>query len=146
MTTDGSALVAQQLVELLQVMSSYADEAAATRAAVDQAVMVLEAEVAALLVDGQVVRSVGFPARRVPVDDLIRVTAGTQEELDVPGAGRCRAIAVPVDGHGYLVLARCDDFTVEEHSLLRGMGRILDLTLRMIRTADSLRRGQRQME
>ncbi len=139
-------LTAQQLVELLQVMSSYADEPSATRAAVDQAVTVLEAEVAALVVDGQVERSVGFPAGRAPVADLNRIAAGELVVIEVPGVGECHATAVPLDEHGHLVLARCEAFTVEERNLLLGMGRILDLTLKMIRTLDSLRQGQVLME
>ena len=137
---------AQQLVELLQVMSSYSDESSATRAAVDQAVRVLDAEVAALLVGDRVVRSVGFAVGRVPFDELGQVARGERRTIDVPGAGECHATAVALDGDGHLVLARCDGFSVEELNLLRGMGRILDLTMKMIRTLDSLRQGQQIME
>jgi diguanylate cyclase (GGDEF)-like protein len=141
-----SDLQAQQLVELLQVMSSYTDESAATRAAVDQAVRVLDAEVAAVLRNGRVVRSVGFAAGREPYDELARVASGELRTIRVPGAGDCDAITVTLDGAGNLVLARGDAFSAAERNLLRGMGRILDLTMKMIRTVDSLRQGQQLME
>src|SRR5256885_1966364 len=142
-------LAAQQLVELLELVSSFSDETAAQHSAVERAAQVLEAEVAAVVVDGRVVYSVGFPAGAPPHEQLVEVALGRGTTLDVPRLGRCAAAAADLDGpaHGHLVLARLDGhFSPAEWNLLRGMARILDLSLRMLRTMDSLRQRQRLME
>jgi diguanylate cyclase (GGDEF)-like protein len=96
---------------------------------------------------------VGFPLGRVPGHTLAEVAAGTRDEVPVPGAGRCRAVAVPIGGEspGHLLVARSaggsimpgwsildestmdesivdGGFTVDEVSLVRGMARVLELT------------------
>jgi diguanylate cyclase (GGDEF)-like protein len=144
-------LAAQQLVELLELVSSFSDESSATQSAVERAAEVLEAEVAAVVLDGQVVHSVGFPPGAVPRDALVQIAAGELDSLQVPRLGRCGAISAQLDGEeggGYLVIARSgeDDFTPAEWNLVRGMARILDLSLHMLRTMDSLRQRQRLME
>jgi diguanylate cyclase (GGDEF)-like protein len=142
-------LAAQQLVELLELVSSFSDETAAQHSAVERAAQVLEAEVAAVVVGGRVVYSVGFPAGAPPHEQLVEVALGRGTTLDVPRLGRCAAAAADLDGpgHGHLVLARLDeDFSPAEWNLLRGMARILDLSLQMLRTMDSLRQRQRLME
>jgi diguanylate cyclase (GGDEF)-like protein len=140
----------QQIVELLEVVSSFADEAAATQGAVERAAQALEAEVAAVVIGGRVVKQVGFPAAAVPHAALAAAAAGSADTVDVPGPGRCFTATAALDGpeHGQLVLARSGEvgFTVEEYNLVRGMARILGLTLQMIRTLDSLRRRQRLTE
>src|SRR2546423_7422902 len=138
-------LAAQQLVELLELVSSFSDETAAQHSAVERAAQVLEAEVAAVVVDGRVVYSVGFPAGAPPHEQLVEVALGRGTTLDVPRLGRCAAAAADLDGpaHGHLVLARLDGhFSPADWNLPRGMARILDLSLRMLRTMDSLRQRQ----
>jgi len=142
-------LAAQQLVELLELVSSFSDETAAQHSAVERAAQVLEAEVAAVVVDGRVVYSVGFPAGEPPPEQLAEVALGRRTTLDVPRLGHCAAAAADLDelGRGHLVLARLgEDFNPAEWNLLRGMARILDLSLHMLRTMDSLRQRQRLME
>jgi diguanylate cyclase (GGDEF)-like protein len=142
-------LAAQQLVELLELVSSFSDETSAQHGAVERAAQVLEAEVAAVILGGQVVHSVGFPAGAPPHEELVEVTLGRRTTLDVPRLGRCAAAAADLDGpgRGHLVLARLgEDFSPAEWNLLRGMARILDLSLHMLRTMDSLRQRQRLME
>jgi len=143
-------LAAQQLVELLELVSSFSDEASAAQGAVERAAQVLEAEVAAVVLGGQVVYSVGFPAGAIPFEDLVEVTTGKRDTLEVPRLGLCSVATAELDGtgHGHLVLARLGDdgFSAAEWNLLRGMSRILDLSLQMLRTMDSLRQRQRLME
>ncbi|HEU5108022.1 MAG TPA: EAL domain-containing protein, partial [Micromonosporaceae bacterium] len=63
---------------------------------------------------------------------------------EVPGAGRCYAVAAPLGGEvaGHLVVARSgeDGFSIDELSLLRSMARVLELTLATLRTIDAERR------
>ena len=143
-------LAAQQLVELLELVSSFSDESSAAQGAVERAAEVLEAEVAAVVMGGRVVHAVGFPAGTLPDEQLAEVADGRRTTLEVPRLGRCSAAAAALDGpgQGHLVIARSggDAFTAAEWNLLRGMARILQLSLQMLRTMDSLRQRQRLME
>ena len=142
--TSGSALVTQQLAEFLAVVSACPDAPSATRAAVQRAARALEAEVAAVVGEYGLVAAVGFPADRAPVGALAEVAAGKRAELQVPGAGTCSAVAAPIGGDEpqSLVVARSGDdgFTVDEVSLVRGMARVLELTVEKLRTLDAERR------
>jgi len=132
-----SVLQIQQLVELLAVVSSLPDEASAVVAAGEWAAQALEAEVAAVIVDGRVAAAVGFPADAVPHEVLVAVAAGRLGVIALPGVGDCYAVSAAwTGGHpGHLVLARTgENFSVEELNLIRGMARLLDLTLTMLRT------------
>src|SRR5947207_7578532 len=139
MTQDSGApsLQIQQLVELLAVVSTLRDEAAAVRGAVERAAQAMEAEVAAVVMDGRVSASVGYPVGAVPEDDLVAVARRERDRLDVPGMGECHAMSAGWAGThpGQLVVGRCGEaFTIDERSLVRGMARVLELTLTMLRT------------
>ena len=140
----------QQLAEFLAVVTSYGDELSAARGAVERAAEALEAEVAALVRDAEVVASIGFPAGQEYADRLVAVAHGQLEHLDVPGVGPAAAVAVPVEGEagGALVLARAgdDSFTPEERHLLRGMGRVLSLTTRLLTTLGEERELRRHSD
>ncbi|MGH2688406.1 MAG: PAS domain S-box protein, partial [Actinomycetota bacterium] len=133
----------QQLTEFSSFVSGFVEETAAARAAVERACEALEAEVGALVVDGTVGPAMGFPAGRVPAEDLLDVVRGVRAAVDVPGAGPCPVLAVPLeDGiEGHIVLARsgCDGFSQEETTLLRGMARILALSINRLRVLEALR-------
>ena len=75
----------QQLAEFLAVVTSYPDEESATRGAVERAAEALEAEVAAIVKGGGVVASIGFPEGELPAAELVAVTRGELEQLEVPG-------------------------------------------------------------
>jgi diguanylate cyclase (GGDEF)-like protein len=143
-------LAAQQLVELLELVSSFSNESDAAQSAVERAAQLLEAEIAAVVLDGRVLHSVGFPAGAIPYDQLVDVAHGRRSVLEVPRLGRCVSAVAELGGqaHGHLVLARlgADGFSPAEWNLLRGMARLLDLSLQMLRTMDSLRQRQRLME
>ena len=146
---DTLAWSAQQLAEYLAAVSAYDDGAAAMHGAVELAAEALEAEVAALVRDGAVVTSVGFPVGRTPVEALVAASM-SGAMIEVPGAGSCHLLRVPVeltDGDCTLVLARSGSgFSREEVSLLRAMNRVLSLTLGNIETLASLRERQRLLE
>ena len=147
----------QQLAEFLAALSSAGDEAGAARTAVERAAESLEAEVGALVRAGEAVISVGFPSGRVPVGALLGVADGSVSELDIPGHGLAVAMAVPLeeDLGGHLVLARAgpDGFLPEETTVVRGMARVLSLTLRSLRVLagerallESVQQRQRLLE
>jgi diguanylate cyclase (GGDEF)-like protein len=144
MRASPDTLSTQQLAEFLAVVSSVPDVLAATRLATEGAARALEAEVAAVLGRSGVVSSVGFPAGKVPVQQLMEVVAGRQSTLDVPGAGACSTAVASFGGRvpGHLLLARSgpDGFTVEEVNLVRSMARVLELTLGMLYTLEGERR------
>jgi diguanylate cyclase (GGDEF)-like protein len=138
MADTAASLQVQQLLELLAVVSSFPDEASAVHGAVERAAQALEAEVAAVVYDDRVAAAVGFPEGAVPAEDLLAVARLERDWLDVPGLDRCQAVAANWAGShpGHLLLARWGDepFSVEERNLVRGMARLLELTLTMLRT------------
>ena len=138
MSDGASSLQVQQLVELLAVLTSLSEEGTAVQAAVERAAQALEAEVCAVLMEGRVVAAVGFRAGTVPVADLHAVVAQERDVLTVPGLGECRVVSAPWGGThpGDLVIARGgdDEFSAAERNLVRGMARMLELTLTMLRT------------
>ena len=140
----------QQLAEFLAVVTSYADEKSATLGAVERAAEALEAEVAAVVKGEEVTASIGFPGGRPPVADLVAVARGKLEALVVPGVGPCAAVAVPLeaDPDAWLVLARAGEgrFAPEERHLLRGMGRVLSLTTRLLSTLGEERALRRRSD
>jgi diguanylate cyclase (GGDEF)-like protein len=152
--TEPSPLHIQQLVELLAVVSSFTDEASAVEGAVERSAQALEAEVAAVVCGERVTASIGFPAGQVPESDIVAVAHRRRDWLAVPGVGRCPATAAAWGGThpGHLVLARWGDegFSIEEQNLVRGMARLLELTLTMLRTLraehDMRERSERQAE
>jgi diguanylate cyclase (GGDEF)-like protein len=131
----------QQLLELLAVVSECLDEESAAGAAAERAAQALDAEVAAVVIDDEVAAVVGFPVGRVPAADLVAVARRERDQVDVPGVGSCRAIAADWGGGrpGHLVLARGGEpgFSVEERNVVRGMARLLELALTMLRTLEA---------
>jgi diguanylate cyclase (GGDEF)-like protein len=134
----------QQLTEFLAAVSSCPDPETAGRVAVERAAEALEAEVGALLLDGAVVTSVGFPAGGVPEAELELAAKQGQGVIQLPGLGPCRMSTASIeDGPvpATILLARAgdDDFDREDANLLRGMARVLALSLRTLRMLDDER-------
>src|SRR5947209_3951105 len=104
----GGSWTTQQLVEFLTVVSTVPDEQSAIRRAVERAAEALEAEVGAVVSEGQIVASTGFPADEVQTRVLVAAAEGTVTTIEVPGAGTCAVISVPLgEGMaGSLLLAR----------------------------------------
>src|SRR4051812_18616995 len=97
-----------QLTEFLAIVSSAANADGAIRDAVERAAEALEAEFGAIVQDGAVAASVGFPPSGVPEAQLVEVASVRCGELDVPGAGAAATASVALDAeHGSaLVVAR----------------------------------------
>jgi diguanylate cyclase (GGDEF)-like protein len=128
---------AQQLSEFLAALSHCEEEADAIRTAVERAAESFEAEVGALVRGGEVVTAVGFPQGRVPVDALLAVAEGRASAVEIPGHGAAVTISAQLgdESDGVLLLARAGDdgFLPEEATVVRGMARVLCLTLRTLR-------------
>ncbi|BCJ44036.1 hypothetical protein GCM10010168_68390 [Actinoplanes ianthinogenes] len=134
-------LATQQLTEFLAVVADRPDEAAAQHAAVECAVRALSADLAVLMVDGGVVAAVGLPVDRIPARDLAEIAAGRRAGLTIDG--RRYAVTLAQLGGiapGVLVLGRETPFTVEEVCLLRGMARVLELSLQALHLIEEERR------
>ncbi|WP_433306958.1 diguanylate cyclase domain-containing protein [Actinoplanes sp. CA-030573] len=139
---------AQDLVELLAVVSSCDDEQTAIRAAVERAAETLQAEICGLVVGGAVVTAVGLPAGSPDYRVLATVRPGRGGTMPLPGLPPCATGAAMLGrpDEGMLVLGRWEEpFSVAEHNLIRGMARVLGLTLRMLRTLQTQRRQERLM-
>jgi diguanylate cyclase (GGDEF)-like protein len=133
-----SSWAAQQLAEFLDAVSSAPDEAHAAREGVERAAETLEAEGAALIRDGAIVTSIGWPRFEVPERALLAVVDGPGRAgtVPIPGSGDCAAAAVALEeGVASLVLVRAGTpLGHDELTLLRGMARGLALTIRLLRT------------
>ncbi|WP_239143904.1 putative bifunctional diguanylate cyclase/phosphodiesterase [Actinoplanes philippinensis] len=136
-------LATQQLTEFLAVVADRPDEAAAQHAAVECASRALGADLAVLTIDGGIAAAIGLPADEIPVYAL---TAGYH--VGHPATLRAGEVVyslavAPLGGasSGMLVLGRrSGDFTDEEVCLLRGMARVLELSLQALHLVEAERR------
>ena len=133
----------QQLTEFLALVSSFGNAASAIRGAAERAAEVLEAEVVAIIRGGTVHAAVGYPEDAVPLDELMQLAAAP-ETGELAALGACRVVVVKLEAEepGLLLVARAGDeeFTREEQDLLRGMARVLVMTLRMFHRQQLLER------
>lgn len=142
----------QQLVEFLAGISACTDEHSAIRSAVEHAAESMEAAAAALVSGDRCLASTGFAAREVPARELAAIARGTAATIEVPGVGTCDTLTVPLSDPetGSFVIARDpgEPFDHEDASMLRGMARVLMLTIRQLRLIESERalREQSQRE
>ena len=134
----------QQLTEFLSVVADRPGGPAAHDAAVGCAARALDADVAVLMIDGSVAAAVGLPVADVPAYAIVEVAAGRRATLDL--AGRRYAVTFATiggDAPGALVLGRhagAGPFSAEEVCLLRGMARVLELSLSSLHMLESERR------
>lgn len=144
MVTPSTDWSTQQLAEFLASVSRFKDEASATRGAIERAAEAFEAEIGAIVRDGSVAASVGFPANKVPVDRLAALADGVRQNTVIPGVGVCSVAVVALEERqpAKLILARGgeSEFTIQERNLLRGMARVLALTLTMLERQKLLER------
>ncbi|MET8147237.1 EAL domain-containing protein [Actinoplanes sp. NPDC049668] len=135
-------LATQRLTEFLSAVADRPDGPAAQFAAVECAARALDAETAALVIDGRVVATIGVLADQVRPAALAEVGAGRRGTLTLGGTGY-EAIGAPIGGEtpGVLVLGRAGrEFTDEDVCLLRAMARVLELSLRALNVIESERR------
>jgi diguanylate cyclase (GGDEF)-like protein len=115
---------------------------------VERAAAAIGTEIAALIRDGRVAASIGFPPDSVPVAELVEASGDLRFERRLGGLGECIGMCSLVGDEGTLLVARTGgaDFTKQELDLLRGMGRVLALALRSIRLIGELRERQTLLE
>jgi diguanylate cyclase (GGDEF)-like protein len=137
----------QQLAEFVVAVSEAQDEAVALRVAVERAAEALDADAAAIVRDGELRHSIGWPAGHAPAAQLASLQGAGS--VHVPSLGDIAATVAPLgaDQGGQLIVARSSDgFDVVEVSLLRGMARMLGLSLRTLRVIDDERRARAESE
>ena len=139
----------QQLTEFLTAVSAVPEETILLRSAAERAAEAMESEVAAVVIDGRVGASIGFAAGEVP-DDLLLAIATGERPSKLPGLGRAAILAVRLEHQldGALIVARAgtDPFSTEDGGLLRGMARVLALSLRMLRLLEAERLAREASE
>jgi PAS domain S-box-containing protein len=131
-----------QLIAFQAAVSQFTEEEGALRTAVELALEMFDAAAGAVLQDDRVVMAVGFPRSRVPLAALHAACDGRTATLTVEGVGACEVALADVEGDPAcrLVLARAGDpFDAGELALIRSMGRMLSVTLRVVRLIQSER-------
>ncbi|HEX9999596.1 MAG TPA: EAL domain-containing protein [Actinoplanes sp.] len=142
-TADWHAVHAtQQLTEFLSLVADRPGEPAAQQAAVECAARALDADVAVLMIDDAVVATVGLAFADVPAYAMAEVAAGRRSTLDLgDDSYAVTYAAIGGEAAGLLVLGRRSaPFTAEEVCLLRGMARVLELSLLSLHMIESERR------
>jgi diguanylate cyclase (GGDEF)-like protein len=146
----GGAWAAEQLTSFVTAMTR-AESGDIVMEAIVRAAEAVDAEVAAAVVGGVPVASVGFPRDRVPTEALRALVTGRPPRADLPGVGLCRVMVVPFEvgeDTAYLVIARTteDTWTLDERNLLRGMARVLTLKCRANFSLSALQERQALLE
>jgi diguanylate cyclase (GGDEF)-like protein len=141
--------LSHQLSEFLAAVSSYPDERAALDGGVERIAEAVEAEVAAVVVRGEVLASVGFRPGQVPAAQLSAVRMGSSTVV-LPALGEAAALAVDMEDDEHearVVVLRVDiPFSHEETVLVRGMSRVLALTVRLLRLLGRERDSRRALQ
>jgi diguanylate cyclase (GGDEF)-like protein len=150
MSAFGESWSTQQLTEFLVRVSSFTEADAAIRGAVERAAEAVEAEVGAVVRDGILLASTGFPENDVPSDLLVSAATSGAELIELPRLGDCALISVRLEEllDGHLVLARVGDeaFSRQEANLIRGMGCVLTLVLKTLTLLDDERSLHKQSQ
>ncbi len=141
----------QQLAEFVAAVSAAENEASAATRAVERAAEALDADVAAIVCEGQLIAAIGYPDGTAPIAELEAVEPGVEgSALEVPGVGASLASAAPLEHPpaARLVIARGGPtgLTREETGLLRGMARVASMTMRMLRVLDNERAAREEVE
>jgi diguanylate cyclase (GGDEF)-like protein len=129
------------MTEFLAVVADRPDGPAAQHAAVECAALALDADIAVLMIDGTVAAAFGIPADQVPAYQLAEVGAGRLLTLDLPTGSHAVTYAeIGGRSRGLLVIGRIGiGFTAEDVCLLRGMARVLELSLQALYVIESER-------
>jgi diguanylate cyclase (GGDEF)-like protein len=134
------------LAELLALVSSVEDADLAIQRGLVFTADSVKAAFCAMVRHGRVVASHGFRADDIPLMALVDIAAGRATTLDYGGFRGSEALAVPIDDEtgSHLVVVRIKGkFDDDERQLLRAMGRVLTLSVRMLRRQTLLERLSR---
>jgi len=137
-----SGWAAPQLAEFLAVLTAATDDKSAIEDGLECVVHSFGAEASAIVRQGCVIASRGW-AGQTEGAEILAAAKNEQTGMQFPGAGWRETVAIPVDRdtETVLLIARTSNrFTAEEVGLLRGMARLLGLTLRLLRTVAVERR------
>src|SRR5260370_14143799 len=122
-----------EVTEFLAVVAACGDEDEAMRSGMERAAEALEAEVAALVNETEVLAAVGFAPGALPQRELLAAARGDGPSLQIPGAGAAAVAVVPVGAgpSGRLLRARGGDegFRQGGVTLLRGIAPVPTPTL-----------------
>ncbi len=132
----------ERLTEFVVALGDAADVAGAARRGVERAAEALDAEVAALVRDGGVLASYGWPRIEVPERGLLAVAATGAGDVPIPGGAPRPAAVVGLDDDrgGALVVARAGEpLDAVELTLLRGMARSLAQSLQLLGAVEAER-------
>jgi diguanylate cyclase (GGDEF)-like protein len=131
----GQTSSTQELVEFLAVISSAQDERAAKRAALERAVEAFDAGVTAIVRQGRVEDLLG-PAVAELEPAVVVAAAEGKGRLELPGDVSSDVIVAALDQPhgGWLLVGRAgrQRFSASEVELLRGMARVLTLTVQTL--------------
>jgi diguanylate cyclase (GGDEF)-like protein len=125
----------ERLTEFVVALGGLEDEQLAAERGVELVAEALEAEVAALVRDGAVVASFGWPRIEVPERELATVAEQGHGFIPIPGAEPRRAVGVMLgEGRGgmLLVARSVEPLDAAELTLLRGMARSLAQSLQLL--------------
>src|SRR5215210_4931828 len=134
------------LAELLALVASVEDADDAIQQGLTFAAQAVDAEFCAIVQQGSVQSAQGFRAAEVPVRALVDIAEGRATSLEYGGFRGCECLSVPIEDEtdSRLVVVRIKTpFTEAEAELLHGMGRVLTLSVRMLRRQTLLERLSR---
>src|SRR4051794_1733908 len=134
------------LAELLALVSSVEDADDAIQRGLAYSAGSAGAAFSAIVRQGSVVASHGFRSADVPVVALVEIAEGRSTAFEYGGFHDFECLAVPIEDEtdSKLVVIRIDaGFSDDEVQLLRAMGRVLTLSVRMLRRQTLLERLSR---
>jgi len=126
---------AQRLSEFLTLISSFEDEASATKSLVERAAEVLEADATALIGRNSLIATAGPHSRSLDVSDLRAVASGRRDFIEIAAGQRAQARAAEAgdqDGRVLVVARAGSDFAQPEVDLIHGLGRVIALSSRTL--------------
>src|SRR5690242_3059148 len=135
------------LAELLAIVASVEDADDAIQRGLVFTAEAVAAEFCAIVRHGSVAGAHGFRAADVPLLALVDIAEGRATTFEYGGFSDFHCVAVPIeDDYGsHLVVIRIKDtFSEDERQLLHAMGRVLTLSVRMLRR-QTLRSEERRV-
>ena len=131
-----------QLIAFQAAVSRFTEKEGALRKATELALQMLDAAVGVVIEDRAVTMAVGFPRGQVPLAAVLAACDGQSATLELEHVGAAHIALADVDGDPacQMLLARVGaPFDGEEQVLIKSMGRMLSVTLNVVRLIESER-------